>query len=295
MNNFLEMFVEHLRSERNSSENTVASYVLDLEGFINSGHFNENLTEENLLNYIESLGEKGLKASSIRRKLSALKQFVGFLYQEQLIANNPMKFIRQPKSRRPLPKIVDERIVEKLLTTTESLEEKEKLRLQLILYLLYGSGLRVSELISLKYNNFVEGKFLKIFGKGRKERTVPVFSKLFNVLDRWRMVASDSEWLFPSRDLQKHLTRQHVFYILKQLATLSGVDTAKISPHVLRHAFATHILDNGADLLSVKKMLGHKDIATTEIYTHVTRKKLKTVIENFHPLSDKFSLKHYKN
>lgn len=292
MNNFLEMFVEHLRSERNSSENTVASYVFDLEDFINSEHFNENLTEENLINYIESLGEKGLKASSIRRKLSALKQFVGFLYQEQLILNNPMKFIHQPKSRRPLPKIVDEKIVEKLLTTTENLNEKEKLRLQLILYLLYGSGLRVSELISLKYNNFVEEKFLKIFGKGRKERTVPVFSKLFDVLDRWRILAPDSEWLFPSRDPQKHLTRQHIFYILKQLATLSGIDTTKISPHVLRHAFATHILDNGADLLSVKKMLGHKDIATTEIYTHVTRKKLKTVMENFHPLSDKFSPKH---
>ena len=131
-------------------------------------------------------------------------------------------------------------------------------------------------------------KFLKIFGKGRKERIVPVYPKVFDMLEHLKLISDDSEWLFPSYDGQKHITRQRVFQILKDITRLAGLDETKISPHVLRHAFATHILDNGANLLSVKKMLGHKDIATTEIYTHVTRKKLKKVMENFHPLSEKF-------
>ena len=172
-----------------------------------------------------------------------------------------------------------------MLAATDNFEYSEKVRTDLLLYLMYGSGLRVSEVISLRKNSFTNSKFLKIFGKGSKERIVPITQKTLELADEWLMLCPKSVWLFPSlKDNSKHITRQRVFQILKQIAAVSEIDPTKISPHVLRHAFATHILDNGADLMSVKKMLGHKDIATTEIYTHVTKSKLKKVVEEYHPL-----------
>ncbi len=286
MHNLIELFVEHLKSERNSSPNTVSSYVRDLEEFSLFTNLDKETTQDDIKAFLLELNKQGLKTSSIKRKLCALRQFFKFLYQEKLIRTNPMRFIRQPKSERPLPKIVDEDIIEKLKNAVDFLpEEKEQIRADLILYLLYGSGLRVSELISLKYSDFVDNKFVRIFGKGSKERVVPIPHKLIEKLKLWKTVCSPSVWIFPSTNSKKHISRQRVFQILKQIAALCGVDTTKISPHVLRHAFATHILENGADLLSVKKMLGHQDIATTEIYTHVTRKHLKQVVENYHPLS----------
>ncbi|MCR5224847.1 MAG: tyrosine recombinase [Alphaproteobacteria bacterium] len=292
MQNLIELFVEHLKSERNSSANTVSSYMRDLNEFSLFIKSDKEVQQEDITAFLATLNEQGLKTSSIKRKLCALRQFFKFLYQEKLIKSNPMRFIRQPKSERPLPKIVDENVIEKLKNATNFFtEEKDKVRADLILYLLYGSGLRVSELISLKYSDFADNKFVRIFGKGSKERVVPIPHKLIDTLMLWKNVCPPSVWIFPSTTPKKHISRQRVFQILKQIAQLSGVDTTKISPHVLRHAFATHILENGADLLSVKKMLGHQDIATTEIYTHVTRKHLKQVVENFHPLSQHEKIK----
>ncbi|MDR2794885.1 MAG: tyrosine recombinase [Holosporaceae bacterium] len=288
--NFMELFVEYLKSEKNASHNTVQSYVLDLEEFyryLASQSISVAVLEpKNIVTYLAILDEKNLKTSSIRRKLSSLQQFFKFLCREELLNDNPMEFITQPKCKRPLPKIVDEETVLRLKNSTDQLKYEEKLRANLILYLLYGSGLRVSELISVKKNSIVESKFLRVMGKGSKERIVPIASVVVPLLEEWTAVCPESVWIFPSSpDPAKHITRQRIFQILKEIAALSGVDTKKISPHVLRHAFATHILDNGADLLSLKKMLGHKDITTTEIYTHVSRKKLKEIIEKFHPIA----------
>ncbi|MDR2682175.1 MAG: tyrosine recombinase [Holosporaceae bacterium] len=287
--NFVELFMEYLKSERNVSVNTVQSYMQDLVEFCRYLETKTNITNlktEHIVAYLSKLNEKKLKTFSIRRKLSALQQFFKFLCREELLDSNPMEFISQPKSKRPLPKIVDEETILRLKKSTNQLKYEEKLRADLILYLLYGSGLRVSELISIKKNSLLESKFLRILGKGNKERIVPVASAVIPLLEEWKIVCPESVWIFPSPDPTKHITRQRIFQILKEIATLSGVDTTKISPHVLRHAFATHILDNGADLLSLKKMLGHKDIATTEIYTHVSKKKLKEIVEKFHPIAN---------
>lgn len=287
LQNFIELFVEYLRSERNAAENTVQSYVLDLKDFCYLFDLTKILSEEDINLYLSKLNEKKLKTSSIKRKLSVLRQFFKFLYREELINYDPMKFIHQPKYKRPLPKIINEEAVVKLRDATQLFEYPENLRLELILYLLYGSGLRVSELISLKRNAIVDSKFIKIFGKGSKERVIPISSKVLPLVNEWTSICKYSVWLFPSVDINKHITRQRVFQILKQLAAFAGMDVKNLSPHVLRHACATHILDNGADLLSVKKMLGHQEISTTEIYTHVSRKRLKEAVEKYHPLSDK--------
>ena len=292
MHNYLELFLEYLKSERNVSKNTVQSYFLDLRDFLDHVDIDSEVTEEKIINYLEILKNKNFQLSTVKRKISALKQFFRFLVTEELIEKNPMTFIRQPKSCRALPKILSEDSVKKFREATTSLPLKEQVRTDLILYLLYGSGLRVSELISLKMNSFVENKFIRIFGKGRKERIVPIAHQVIELLKQWSTIKPFSVWLFPSRNPEKHITRQRIFQLIKQIATMSGMDPEKVSPHVLRHAFATHILDHGADLLSVKKMLGHESISTTEIYTHVSRAKLKEVANKYHPLSEKNFLKN---
>ena len=284
----MELFVEYLKSERNVANNTIQSYIMDLMNFCEFVNLDKEVSEENIKDYLANLDKRKLKTSSVKRKLSALKQFFKFLYREELITQDPTRFIHQPKSRRPLPKIVSEEMIEKLQNAILTLPHPEDIRAELILLILYGSGLRVSELISLKRNAIVENKFIRVFGKGSKECIVPISPKVVLLIPAWLMSSKDGTvWLFPSVNPEKHITRQRVFQILKNIAALSGVDVTKISPHVLRHAFATHILDNGADLLSVKKMLGHQDISTTEIYTHVTSKKLREVVNKFHPLAQR--------
>ena len=285
MKEYIGLFLEYLKSERNASPNTVQSYILDLEDFVKYTEDAQNVDESLINEYLNNLHDRKFQVSSIRRKLSALRQFFKFLVAEEVIKKDPMTFIRQPKYRRALPKIVDEETVSKLIDATYSLNCDEQVRAELILYLLYGSGLRVSELISLKINSFVEDKFIRVVGKGRKERIIPMAHKVVELLKQINFSQTGSIWLFPSVHPEKHITRQRIFQILKYLAKISGVDVSKISPHVLRHAFATHILDHGADLLSVKKMLGHRDITTTEIYTHVSRARLKEVVKKFHPLA----------
>ena len=285
--NFLELFIEYIKSEGNASHNTVESYVLDLLDF--HKHINNigEVYEEDIKRYLSVLHEKKLKTSTIKRRMSALRQFFKFLYTEELVSNDPMQFIQQPKHKRPLPKIISEDTVEKMRNATALLEYPDNIRADLILCFLYGSGLRVSELISIKRNSIVDKKFIRIVGKGSKERIVPISSKVLPLVNEWISNCAPSVWMFPSTNTQKHITRQRIFQILKKIAELSGIDAAKISPHVLRHAFATHILDNGADLISVKKMLGHQEISTTEIYTHVSKKKLTQVVRTLHPLAKK--------
>ncbi len=285
MHKYIELFLEYLKSEHNASTNTIQSYLSDLQDFAKYTSLDKPITAENINEYIKNLSEREFQISSIKRKMSGLKQFFKFLYAEEIITENPMSFISQPKSRRALPKIISEDEVDLLRSATKFLPTyEEQIRMDLILYILYGSGLRVSELISLKKNSFIEDKFVRIIGKGRKERIVPISSKIRELLKEWKQFNTESQWIFPSSNPEKHITRQRIFQLIKQTAQLAGIDIAKISPHVLRHAFATHILDHGADLLSVKKMLGHQDISTTEIYTHISRAKLKQVVNKFHPL-----------
>lgn len=285
LQNFIELFVEYLKSEGNASKNTVDSYIMDLNDFFNFVGTATEIDEENIKSYLFLLNEKQFKSSTIKRRLSTLRQFFKFLYREELIQKDPTEFIKQPKYRRPLPKIVSEEIIESLRNSTHFFEYPYNLRADLILCLLYGSGLRVSELISIKQKSIIDGKFIRILGKGSKERIIPISSKVVPIANKWILHCKNSVWMFPSIDFTRHITRQRVFQILKNIAIFSGIDTQKISPHVLRHAFATHILDNGADLISVKKMLGHQEISTTEIYTHVTTKKLKEVVKKLHPLA----------
>ncbi len=287
MHRYLELFLEYLKSEKNASPNTVQSYFSDLQDFLANVDMDSEVTEEKVVDYLEILKNKNFRESTMKRKISALKQFFRFLAAEDLVKENPMIFIRQPKYRRALPKIISEDCVKKLRNATATLPLEEQIRADLILYLLYGSGLRVSELISLKMNSFAENKFIRIFGKGRKERIVPITHQVVGLLEQWKKVKPFSVWLLPSKNPEKHITRQRIFQLIKKIAFVSGVDPTKVSPHVLRHAFATHVLDHGADLLSVKKMLGHESISTTEIYTHVSRAKLKKVVNKYHPLGDK--------
>lgn len=283
---YLDLFIEHLRSERNSSKNTVSSYISDLKEldvFVQKKV--ADIGAEDIRSYLKKLDELGFKISTIRRRLTVYKQFFKFLQLEKIKLDNPIAFILQPKYKRPLPKILSEEIVRKMQEEALKLDGAEGVRLRLIIALLYGSGLRVSELISLKMNSLADGTFVKVFGKGRKERSVPVSRLTVSLLSEWQYLKAPSNWMFPSQNVTKHITRQRVFQILKAFAVSCGVNANEVSPHVFRHAFATHILDNGADLMSVKKMLGHKNIATTEIYTHVSGKKLKKVVEKFHPLS----------
>lgn len=283
---YIELFVEYLESERNLSKNSIESYVVDLSDFSIFVNLDRPVSEKQIGKYLEELDKRKLRVTSIKRKISALRQFFKFLHREELINQNPMQFIHSPKSRRPLPRIVSEEVIWKLQNTIMTLKNPE--RDELILLILYGSGLRVSELISLKRNCLISGKFIRVLGKGNKERVVPASQRVLELLPEWFLQCPESVWMFPSpTNPNKHITRQRIFQILKEIAVLSGIDVTKISPHVLRHAFATHILDNGADLLSVKKMLGHQDIATTEIYTHVTSKRLKEVVNKYHPLAQK--------
>lgn len=283
----IELFIEHLRSELNASENTVASYLFDLKDFENFVGDSDNIAEDDIKAYLKDLDRRELKTSTIKRHLNALHHYFKFLYNEEIIRKDPTEFIRHPKSTRPLPKIISEGAARKLIEATDFLDGIDSIRGKLILYLLYGSGLRVSELVSLKYSNFVEERFIRVVGKGSRERTIPMASKLTELLEVWRVSSQQSMWIFPSRNPEKHVTRQRIFQILKEIAMIADLDVTKISPHVLRHAFATHILDHGADLLSVKRMLGHRDVATTEIYTHVTQSHLKEVVKKYHPLTKK--------
>ena len=201
---YIELFVEYLKSERNVADNTIQSYIMDLTDFCGFVDLEKEVSEENIKDYLANLDEKKLKTSSVKRKLSALKQFFKFLYREELITHDPTRFIHQPKSRRPLPKIVSEEVIEKLQNAILTLPPPDDIRAELILLILYGSGLRVSELISLKRNTIIENKFIRVFGKGSKERIVPISPRVASLMPEWLATCKESVWLFPSVRWVRH-------------------------------------------------------------------------------------------
>jgi integrase/recombinase XerD len=301
----LALFLDMLTAERGAAAHTVAAYTRDLSDFLAflsaKGKTARSASPDQLRAYLAGLARKGLAPTSRARKLSAIRQFFRFLMAEGLRADDPCSAIDSPRLGRPLPKILSLADVETLLETAKEASEKapdgtarrRALRLYAALETLYATGLRVSELISLPRNVLTaDDRVLTIKGKGGRERLVPLneaaraaiaahLAALRADEDEGRAV---SPWLFPSSGGQ-HLTRQRFGQELKGLALVAGLEPARISPHVLRHAFASHLLERGADLRTVQQLLGHADISTTQIYTHVIEERLRSLVEQHHPLA----------
>ncbi|CDZ52197.1 site-specific tyrosine recombinase XerD [Neorhizobium galegae] len=299
----IEAFLEMMSAERGAAGNTLASYERDLEdlqSFLAAGNISALTAQSaNLSAYLAHLGAQGFAASSQARKLSAMRQFYKFLYAEGLRGDDPTAILDAPKKGRSLPKIMSEDDVTRLLdlAAKEAAEpgpdQLARLRMLALLELLYATGMRVSELVSLPVKVLdQEGRFLIIRGKGNKERLVPLSRSAIAALGPYGQArqaslakTGDSPWLFPSAGKEGYLPRQVFARDLKGLAARAGLRTAAISPHVMRHAFASHLLQNGADLRVVQELLGHSDISTTQIYTHVLEERLRELVQTHHPLA----------
>jgi integrase/recombinase XerD len=277
-----------LAAERGAAANTLTAYRRDLEG---ADELLGSLAEAEQEDLARLAGKwADLAPSTVARKASALRQFYGFLLDEGWRKDDPSAALPRPATRRPLPKILRHAEVEALFARAELEAQSERpsaVRLLTLLELLYGSGLRASELVSLPLAAVPrDAPLLTIIGKGGQQRMVPVSGRARQALSRWLAVRPvDGKFLFPSRG--KHLTRVRLFQLLKDLAVRAGLDPAKLSPHVLRHAFATHLLEGGADLRILQTLLGHADIATTQIYTHVDAARLVALVNERHPLAER--------
>ena len=296
------LFLDMLAAERGASVNTLSAYTRDLDALLAhlkaGGRDLSNATTDDLRGYLSSLSESGFKASSVARRLSAMRQLFKFLYAEGHRGDDPAAVLEGPKRGRTLPKVLSIKDVERLLDAAragmndESTKPAQRLRaarMSCLLETLYATGLRVSELIALPATAArTKQAMLVIRGKGGKERLVPLNDTARRAMTDYLKLAGKSEtkWLFPSFGESGHMTRQHFARELKTLAGSCGIESAKISPHVLRHAFASHLLHNGADLRVVQTLLGHADISTTQIYTHVLEDRLKSLVRDLHPLAD---------
>ncbi|MFN4090879.1 MAG: site-specific tyrosine recombinase XerD [Alphaproteobacteria bacterium] len=286
-----------LAAERDAAANTLTADRRDLADFgafaTRTGAAPESASAETVRGYVAGMEAAGLSPRTAARRLSALRQFFRFLYVEGMRGDDPCAAIDSPRQGRSLPKVLAEDMLDRLLGAARARSGPDGVRLVAFVELLYGAGLRVSELVSLPAS--VAGpripQVLLIRGKGRKERLAPLNEAAIAALEAYRAARPhflrgrpSSPWLFPSRSGSGYVTRRRVGQLLDQLAVEAGLDPAGVSPHVLRHAFATHLLDHGADLRSVQEMLGHADIATTQIYTHVQSDRLKAAIAA-HPLA----------
>ncbi|MBD8555590.1 site-specific tyrosine recombinase XerD [Rhizobium sp. CFBP 8762] len=297
----LESFLEMMSAERGAAQNTLTSYQRDLDD-IRAYLKNRNVTltqaaTEDLSAYLAHLSAQGFAASSQARRLSALRQFYKFLYAEGLRTDDPTGILDAPKKARSLPKILSVADVSKLIGQAETEARGgglPALRMHALLELLYATGMRVSELVSLPVNVLAQnGRFLIVRGKGNKERMVPLSHAAIAAMKTYgaeltrqsEQMKTESAWLFPSSGKQGYLPRQVFARDLKGLASRAGIRVATISPHVLRHAFASHLLQNGADLRAVQELLGHSDISTTQIYTHVLEERLHELVQTHHPLA----------
>ena len=294
----LESFLEMLSAERGAAVHTLDAYRRDLLDFASllrkKGRTFTNSSAADIREYLASLSAAGLKSSTQARRLSALRQLHRFLLDEDIRPDDPTSAIESPKRGRPLPKVVTEAQTQALIEAAGSLEGPEAVRLLCIVELLYASGLRVSELVTLPLAAASgERRMLLVKGKGGKERLVPLGDPAREAVKAYLQVRPRflpqveraQRFLFPSRGVEGHLTRRRVAQLLKDLAVKAGVDPRKLSPHVLRHAFASHLVAHGADLRSVQQLLGHADIATTQIYTHVQDERLRRLVAEKHPLT----------
>jgi len=300
----LALFLDMLMAERGAAAHTIDAYTRDISDFLGFLAVKKSsaakASADHVRAYLEGLAGKGLAATSRARKLSAIRQFFRFLLGEGLRADDPTSAIDSPKLGRPLPKILSLAEVETLIdtakqasvTAAEGAPRRRALRLYALLEMLYASGLRVSELIALPRNVLAaDDRVLTIKGKGGRERLVPLNEAAREALavhlaalqeDKGR---GPSAWLFPTGGGGQHITRQRFGQELKALALAANLEPARVSPHVLRHAFASHLLERGADLRTVQQLLGHADISTTQIYTHVIEERLRRLVEQHHPLA----------
>jgi integrase/recombinase XerD len=286
-----------LSAERGAAPLTLAAYqndLTDLAAFLATHQVDlETADREGLHAYVASRATLRLAPRTLARRISAMRQFYKFLLLDGVRPDDPTAELDTPRLGRPLPKIVSETEVAALIGAAESWPGREGLRIRCIIELLYATGLRVSELVTLPLACARrDPRFLVVSGKGGKERIVPLseparlgLRKYLECREEFLADSRPSRWLFPSRSGADYLTRQRAGQLLKELAVKAGIDPDRLSPHVLRHAFASHLLDHGADLRSVQQMLGHADIATTQIYTHVETERLRKLVESAHPLA----------
>jgi integrase/recombinase XerD len=303
----LSAFLEMLASERGAAVNTVDAYRRDLQSFTGylerRGHALGTATRAEIAAYMQDLGRQGLAPASRARHLSAVRQFYKFLEAEGVISENPAAGAKAPRQSRSLPKTLSVADVDRLIETARAMTEgrtgrdlARTVRFHALIEILYATGMRVSELVALPRSVLAgDPRVFTIKGKGGRERLVPLNASARAALDRYLALGSNpadglspmlaTKWLFPSRGADGHLTRQRFAQELKDCAEAAGLDAESVSPHVLRHAFASHLLDRGADLRTVQQLLGHADISTTEIYTHVLEERLKKIVFEHHPLA----------
>jgi len=301
----IELFLDMLAAERGGVSNTLTAYAHDLADFsaylAAAGACIAEAGTEELRAYLASLHNRGFAAASIARRLSAIRQLYRFLYGEGHRADDPSAVIEGPKRGRTLPKVLSIEQVDRLLAHARLgveadrplLERLRAARLVCLVEVLYATGLRVSELVTLPASAAERSaRMLFVRGKGGKERMVPLNESARGAMRQYLGLLREAgrgqkdKWLFPSFGEAGHLTRQHFARELTMLAAAAGLHSAQLSPHVLRHAFASHLLHNGADLRVVQTLLGHADISTTQIYTHVLEQRLKSLVRDLHPLSD---------
>jgi len=298
----VDSFLEMLTVERGAAENTIESYRRDLTDFAAFSQARrrapENASTEIIRGYLKKLSGVGMAASTGARRLSALRQFFRFLYGERVRADDPTQALDSPRQGKRIPKYLSEAEVEDLLAAARARTGAEGLRLVALLEVLYATGLRVSELVGLPVSALGrDGLMVIVRGKGGKERMVPLSEPARDALEAYLAVrgkfmpkgsarASAESRLFPSRGAAGHLTRARLAQLLKEIAVEAGLAPGRVSPHVLRHSFASHLLAHGADLRSLQQMLGHADIATTQIYTHILDDRLKALVKDAHPLAD---------
>ncbi len=305
--NHVAAYLEMLAAERGATANTLSAYSRDLNAalshFTAKGQEFTQLSTSDIRKYLSELSEQGLAPTSRARRLSSLRQLFRFLLSDGLIDDDPTLGLKGPKTARALPKILSVSEVDKLIETarqrcqgTTGRERIRAVRFYCLLEILYATGMRVTELVSLPRTVLRgDARVLMITGKGGRERLVPLNNSARAALDEYLSLAENrtnelaptvgTRWLFPSKGTTGHLTRQRFAQDLKDVAIDAGLDPSRVSPHVLRHAFASHLLDRGADLRAVQQLLGHADISTTEIYTHVLQERLKKLVNDHHPLA----------
>jgi integrase/recombinase XerD len=289
----VEAFLEMLAAERGAARNTLAAYRGDLDDFAvharNRGLGPAEAGPEVVQSYLRGLSAVGLSARTAARRLSALRQFFRFLAREGVRVDDPTELTESPRLPASLPKAMSEADIEALIAGAATLPGRRGPLAVALVELLYVSGLRVSELVALHASALrADAPLVAVLGKGNKERLVPISARAREAALAARGPGDEkkpSRWLFPSRAAGGHLTRQAVGLVLKDAAIAAGLDPERVSPHVLRHSFATHLLGRGADLRSLQVLLGHADISTTQIYTKVLEERLRKVVQEYHPLA----------
>ncbi len=293
----IEKYLENILTKKNLSKNTFLSYKNDIEQFQKLLNLKEieNIDEEKIKSYIDFLA-KNYSTTTHCRKLSSLKNFFNFLDEKNLIKQNFFYSTEFPKFKRTIPKILSEEQIKKIINLSYKDSSQKGMRLSLMLEILYATGIRISELVSLKIGNISDDySFLIILNKGRKERIVPLISNVQSILKKYlnnsrdNKIKSSINYLFPSNSKLGHLTRVRFFQMLQKIGSEALIDKELLSPHKVRHSFATHLLNRGVDLRLIQESLGHKDISTTQIYTHIQTKKLRKILTEKHSLKKNMS------